>query len=197
MKAGDEIKKLIGKLAETMKKNKRVELMVYGALIALGVLLFASTMKPNNNPKITEQQPTSDEVARSERDMEDRLENVLSSIRGAGNVEVMIMYDTGTQIVPAMSVDTQTSTSQTVNNDTQTVNENQVQSQKPLTTTQGGAGQAVILTQKQPAIRGVIVIAQGAADVTVRVSLKRAVQTVMGVEPECVEVFEMKAADKE
>lgn len=42
-----------------------------------------------------------------------------------------------------------------------------------------------------PKIRGVIVIAEGAADISVRFSLAAAVSTVLGIDENSVEVFAM------
>ncbi len=45
--------------------------------------------------------------------------------------------------------------------------------------------------ERQPTVRGVIVVAQGAADISVRMKLQSAVQAVLGVEASRVEVLEM------
>ncbi len=45
-------------------------------------------------------------------DIESRLEEILSQIEGAGEVRVMITYATGTEIVPAMSTESQSSVSE-------------------------------------------------------------------------------------
>ena len=46
-------------------------------------------------------------------------------------------------------------------------------------------------------MRGVIVIAEGAADVSVRVKLSNAVMTVLGISADRIEVFEMKRGEWE
>ena len=56
--------------------------------------------------------------------------------------------------------------------------------------TEGGQS-PIILVEREPEIRGVIVVAEGAADPAVRLSLQRAVQAVTGVPLSCIEVFEM------
>ena len=47
-----------------------------------------------------------------------------------------------------------------------------------------------LLYEKEPEIRGVIVVAEGAADVSVRLDLQRAVCAVLNVPISAVEVFE-------
>ena len=92
-----------------------------------------------------------------------------------------------------MSTDTQTGITQSA----ESVTENRTESSRPVTVSQGGGNEALVLTEKQPIVRGVIVIAEGAADIAVRINLQNAVRTVLGIELSCIEVFEMKATEKE
>ena len=192
-KNGVELGKLLAKLTDRMKKDKRFELCVYGVLVLAGILIYAATTVPKSNAENTGAAETQSIVCSSERETEERLKSVLSCIRGAGKVEVMITYDTGAQIVPAMSTDTQTGITQSA----ESVTENRTESSRPVTVSQGGGNEALVLTEKQPIVRGVIVIAEGAADIAVRINLQNAVQTVLGIELSCIEVFEMKATEKE
>ena len=74
-----------------------------------------------------------------------------------------------------------------------TINENRTESSRPATV----QDEALVLTEKAPAVRGVIVIAEGAADIGVKLKLQSAVQTVLGVEIDQIEVFEMSLAEYE
>ena len=188
--------KLLAGLTERMKKDKRFELCVYCALVLAGILIYAVTSFPKNSvvEPVSLEEP--DSVYSSERETEERLKNVLSCIRGAGEVEVMITYDTGAQIIPAMSTDTQTGITQSSGTGTESVTENRTESSRPATVSQTGGNEAIVLTEKQPVVRGVIVIAEGAADITVRMNLQNAVRTVLGVDLSCIDVFEMKAIEK-
>ena len=47
------------------------------------------------------------------------------------------------------------------------------------------------MVEKKPKIRGVIVVAEGASDIGVKLNLYNAVQTVLQVEASKVDVFEM------
>ena len=192
-KNGADLGKLLAKLTDRMKKDKRFELCVYGALVLAGILIYAATTVPKSKTENTGAAETQSIVCSSERETEERLKSVLSCIRGAGKVEVMITYDTGARIVPAMSTDTQTGITQSA----ESVTENRTESSRPVTVSQGGGNEAIVLTEKQPIVRGVIVIAEGAADIAVRINLQNAVRTVLGIELSCIEVFEMKATEKE
>ncbi len=193
---GITLKGMLAWLAERMKKDKRFELFVYGALVLLGILIYIITSIPDGREAAPDAAVGGGAAYSGERETEERLESVLSCIRGAGMVEVMITYDTGTQIVPAMSTDTQTGITQNSGSGTESITENRTESSRPATVSQGGANEAIVLTEKQPIVRGVIVIAEGAADISVRMNLQNAVQTVLGVPPGCIDVFEMKAVEK-
>ena len=176
------IKAYSGKLADKMKADRRVELIVYGALILLVLLLFVSSTKGNEKAKVNAEVTSVTQTATAENyaDVESRLEEILSCIRGAGEIKVMITYDTGTQIVPAMSTNTQTNTSETTSESSSTLNESQTESKEPVTVSQSGSNQVIVLTERMPEIRGVIVIAQGAADISVRMKLEECCRNCTG-----------------
>ena len=195
-RSGFSFRELFIRLTERMKQDKRFELCVYGALVLAGLLVYVGTAAPKGDASKKNTEAPVQTVYSGERETEERLEHILSCIRGAGKVEVMITYDTGTQIVPAMSTDTQTGITQNSGNDSQSTIENRTESSRPATVSQNGGNEAIVLTEKQPVVRGVIVIAEGAADIAVRLNLQNAVRTVLGVELSCIEVFEMKAIEK-
>jgi stage III sporulation protein AG len=106
------------------------------------------------------------------------LEEVLAAIKGAGKVKVFITYETTTEKIPAYNSETTTANG----------GQNEAQSQRPAT----DGGGTIVLTERRPKIQGVVVVAQGAHDMSVRLMLSQAVQTSLGVSPGNVEVFEMK-----
>lgn len=178
--AEEKGKKLIENLIIRMKGNKRLELGIYGGLALLCLLLC---IPGRDKDKSETPQPVA--AASETNDLEQRLMDTLSCVRGAGKVKVMITYETGSEIVPAMNTDVTSSVSVSGENQTRT------ESSSPVTTYQNGENEAIVLMEKEPTVRGVIVVAQGAADISVRLKLQAAVQAVLGVEAEKVEVLEM------
>jgi stage III sporulation protein AG len=124
--------------------------------------------------------------------IEEKLAATLSQIEGAGDVEVMITYESTSEIVPAISVDKQTST-MTDNRDSGTSTTSTENTQSEVVTVGGSSGSsALVLKEISPKIRGVIVVAEGADDITVRLNLLGAVQTLLNVGPRQVDVYKMK-----
>lgn len=188
-------KKLFGSLIERMKTDKRFEIGVYVVLVALIILLYALSSLDSKAEEPADEATAQTAVQttyETEQELESRLATVLSNIRGAGKVEVMITYETGTEIVPAMSVDSQNSTS--TGQSTSTTS--QTESSSPATVSDSGKNEPIVLTEIRPTIRGVIVIAEGAADIGVALDLQRAVQTVLGVAADSIEVFEMSVKEE-
>ena len=188
---------LFAKFLARVKTDKKFEYAVYGALGILAVLLMVwptADKKGGQSNKLAEDTSAGSMIltqSGGEGETEARLKQILSHIRGAGVVEVMITYETGKQIVPAMSTDVQSSTTQS-QGDVSSVSESVNESSQPATVSRNGGNEAIVLTEVQPKVRGVIVIAEGAADVRVRVNLQNAVMTVLGIDADCIDVFEMK-----
>lgn len=184
--ADEKGKKLIENFVLRMKANKRLELGVYGGLALLCLLLCIPGI---NGDKSKAEQPIV--ITTEEDQLEQRLMDTLSCVRGAGRVKVMITYETGSEIVPAMNTDVTSSVSVSGENQTRT------ESSSPVTTYQNGENEAIVLMEREPTVRGVIVVAEGAADISVRLKLQAAVQAVLGVDAQKVEVLEMGIAGME
>ena len=187
---------MLGRIAARLKADKKLEMAVYVGLALLIVVLYLSTLFPKENKQAALQPEAKSNAytSQTELEVEQRLESVLSSIRGAGRVEVMITYETGPEIVTAMNTDTNTNRSETVDNGKESKVEQQTESKKPATVSGGGGTEPIVITEKQPSVRGVIVVAEGADNIKVRMDLQRAVQTVLDVPAANIEVFALGGA---
>ena len=176
---------------EAVRGNRRLELILYGGILLVVILLYSASLASGRGKteKAEKQEPESASVD-SETDVEERLCSVLSSIRGAGRVEVMITYETGTEVVPAMSTRTDSNTAETSDSgkSSLTVQVNEVS--EPATMGGSGGNEPIVLLTRQPVVRGVIVVAEGAADIKVKLDLQRAVRAVLDIPLSNIEVFE-------
>lgn len=172
---------LWNRLTAKMKSNKKVEIGVYLGIGLMIALLYLSGIQPAEKPKDAQ----TPQAAATERGDEARLKEALSMIRGAGAVEVMLTYENGRELVPAYSTDTQSSAQ-----NGETVSQNE--STRPVTIMKSGQEEAMVLKEVEPRIRGVIVIAEGADDIKVRMDLLRAVSKALDIDLDHVEVFTME-----
>ena len=179
-----------GLIARFAKLDIKKKIQYVGILLVIIVILaiyfasFSSTPAENPADDITTAPQYDD-------DIETRLKQTLSRISGAGEVEVMITYRSSGEIVPAISVDKQTSTTtDTDEGGSSTTNTENTQSEI-VTVNTGDGNAALVLKEESPPIKGVIVVAEGADDIGVKIDLLSAVQTILNISPDQVDVYKM------
>lgn len=173
-----------------LKNKKSMEIIIAVIIIAIIVMIYISTLMPSK-PQTNELQDESSN--QSVVQLETRLEDVLSAIDGAGSVRVMITYETDKEIVPAMDTQRQSTTNE--NMESGALSQSETESKKPVTVQQQSGAETVIITEKQPVVRGVVIVAQGAGNPKVKMDLLQAAQTVLNISPAQVDVFTMNKKD--
>jgi len=191
------------KLVEKIKAYKNKEFIIAVLIIAVIISIYLSTIDHRSTEPAEEKEENrydikyvdADETADS--DLEMKLKQKLSAIKGAGKVEVMITYKSGKEYVPALSqVESSTVTKeQDASGGVRTVTQSE-QNNEPVTMNDSSGAKPLILKEIEPEIKGVIVIAEGADDLGVRIELRRAVQTALGLNANQVEVFTMEKEEE-
>lgn len=199
MEGKSSIKELISKF----KEIKNVEWIVVILIIAIIISIYASTLNNTSDTRQAEEQKENDTglhwvdednspQARDER----KLEEILSAIKGAGEVQVMVTYTSGKEIVPAMNTIESTTTTEEEDNDggVRNINQTDINSQ-PSTFNDSEGSKPIILKEVEPEVKGIIIISEGAEDIRVKLELMKAVQIALGVKPNQVEVFPMEKSN--
>jgi stage III sporulation protein AG len=194
-KTGDKSK--TGLLARYLKLDTKKKIQYAAILLIVIVILtiyFSSVAKNRSNENSEASSGAAAPVAETAEPADDiarRLQETLSAIEGAGRVEVMITYESTKELVPAFSVDQQISTTVDESSDGKSTT-NSENSQSEIVTISGSDGsKALILKENSPKIKGVIVVAEGADDIGVKLNLLSAVQTILDVSPDQVNVYKM------
>jgi len=199
-----ENKKSLKDLISRFKEIKNIELILAILVISIIVSIYTSTLNKESSTGQNEYHQDSDTTdlhwvnnnASYENRDEQRLKEILSSIKGAGQVEVMITYSSGKEIIPAMNTVESTTITEEEDNNGGTRRINQTDKNfHPSTYNDSEGTKPIILKEVEPEIKGVIVIAQGAEDIRVKMELMRAVQVALGVKPNQVEVFPMEQSN--
>lgn len=189
------------KFVDKFKKVENIEYFILILAIAIIIGLFSNWFQPKEeiqtaagsfDPLETPSHTTKEE----ESDQEYRLKQVLSTIKGAGKVEVMISYKSGKELIPAMN--TVESNIETEERDSNGGIRKVIQvdsNSQPVSMTTSDGTKPLITREVQPEVLGVIVVAEGAEDIRVQMELQKAVQTVLGINSNQVDIFVMK--DKE
>ena len=188
----------IKRISERIKNMKSIEIFVVILVIAIVVSLYTSSFGKPSSSAGEKDEPDDKGVQwvswEANRDqLEAKLQEKLSSIKGAGKVEVMITYKSSKEIIPAVNTtESQTTTEeQDTSGGVRTVSQRDVNSQT-VTMNDPGGTKPLVIKEVEPEIKGVIVIAEGAKDIRIKMDLMRAVQTALGVSAGQVEVFEME-----
>lgn len=168
-------------------KSKRLYVVLVAVFIGAGVfLLFISDHQESS-------QPTTSQLSTTEsylNNLEERLNNVLSAIVGAGEVKCMITLDGEVERVVAYSNDEKKSSSSntTTSGATNSSNTSTI-SKEPILITVNGKTEPLVLYEIMPAIKGIVVVASGADSVKVKLDILKAVQALLKVESSQVEIF--------
>lgn len=177
-----------------IKKHPALIYVLYAAvgLIAVMFYVIGSGVRCGGNADETPARSETSPERTGERDaLEQRLIDVLSKIRGAGRVDVLVTYETNGEIVTA----TVRQTDEDVRNADGTGGSETSRSVREVTepaTIETEKGHApIVLYEKEPVIRGVIVVAEGASDFSVRQKLQAAVHVATGIPIDRIEVLEM------
>jgi stage III sporulation protein AG len=187
-----------GAIAESWKARiKKYPGLAYVPYVAIGLaavllyLLGAGTGCRSDTPRLTETvaaQPT-DPGGRDA--LERKLIEVLSKIRGAGRVDVLVTYETNGEIVTATVRQTDEDVKDANGTGGSETSRIKREVTEPATVETESGRVPIVLYEKQPVIRGVIVVAEGASDFSVREKLQAAVCAATGIPISRIEVFEM------
>ncbi len=168
-----ELKNIFQKMLFVLKKYR------YAVLIFLiGVLLM---MIPTGQKKIVEEETKATVALPTEYNLEERLQKILSSVSGAGEVQVILTISAGEEILYQTNEDrTEAEKDSSVRWDTVII-EN------------GQRAETGLVKQVIPAeYQGAIIVCQGAEDPKVRLAIVDAVSKLTGLGANCISVLKMK-----
>lgn len=202
----EKLKKVKEKLKQKDGENnkKTIENLVVFAIILIITIVAINyiwsddskkrTITNDSNKKLAmEESNKQNETNDNNENIEERLENILSNIKGVGKTQVLLTYSQTSQIIPIYDEDSSSSTTEEKDSGggTRTVNEN---STKKEVKYEENNGVKTPITQSivNPKIEGAIITAQGANDATVKTNIIQAVEAVTGLATYKIQVFEMK-----
>lgn len=167
-----EINKILNK--------KNAATILYIVIICGAAFMLLPEKRPQDTAKISSEDIQGEDLRQTEK----RLESILSMCEGAGNVKVMLTYkNKGTIAVAENRNNSENREGESVKSDTGTE------------VVFNGEKEPVILSQGEPEIEGVVIVAEGGGNIQVKNSLTRAAQALTGVEPHKIEVLKMKTEE--
>lgn len=163
-----------------VRKIKNIEIVV--AVILLAIILIVYTGYTGAKAKRDKSVNTAAEKSDS---LEQKMEKILSEISGAGKVSVMITYKGSVEYVTANTSNVNTNTTTDISRTTSTTS----QTISPVIINSNGSSGPIIIKEIMPEVKGVIVVAEGAGNVIVRLELIRAVMVALDIGAEDIEIF--------
>ena len=150
---------------------------------------LADTSYQNNNTETTDS--TNDD------NMVTNLEEILSNIRGVGNVKVMITYAETSKTVPVYNEESTEENTEETDSEGGTRKVTQTDVKKEVIYEESDGGGKTLITQSiiSPTIEGAIITAEGASDASVKTNIIQAVGAVTGLATHKIQVFEMARKD--
>lgn len=195
---GDLIKKYLEKIPGLKQGNKKIiEYLII--IIAIGVLIiFAANLITPGETNGTKKGATYTAKVESQKNsnepnykMEQRLARILADIRGVGRVSVMITYSSGPESVLARqekSSQTNSSEKDSAGGERKTA-QNNLETSFLMADEQGGLKEPIVIRQVASKILGVIVVAEGGDNSTVKGDIAAAVEAATGIPEYRIKVF--------
>lgn len=176
-------------------KKKIYSLLSLGIICVLALIIIScipedeNTASDENVAQVEQQQE--EEISSSEqKDLEKKLESILSKINGVGDVNVMITFESSEELKPAFNSNSTTET--TEEKDAQGGERKVTTESENKTMITSNSNSPVILKTTEAKIKGVLVVASGANDSKVKELLYSAVQTALQVDGHQVQIMSSK-----
>ncbi|OAT86904.1 stage III sporulation protein AG [Candidatus Arthromitus sp. SFB-turkey] len=125
--------------------------------------------------------------------VKNELKNILSKVKGVGEVDVIIHFEGGEELIPALdSEKSNTVTEERDSNGGNRVNNNNKDGTKVVMSSQGSSTEPLILKTYNPKIIGILIVAEGADDTRLSYELTKIVSSLYDISESKVSVIPMK-----
>ena len=194
------------KIKELMKSEgnnkKKIENIIYLMAILIVTIIIINfilkgndtSLKKENYESVDKKLATSmEESGQDNTTLQKQLEQILSTIRGVGKVNVFISYSESSKTIAMYDEKTTTSSTEETDSSGGIRNTTSTQTQKDVIFSEQDGSQ-IPMTEKviMPTIEGAIITAQGARNSTVRINIINAVKSATGLSMDKIQVFEME-----
>ncbi len=168
-------------LINKIKKIKHFEIYLAIGLACLIAIIYFVGLNTSDKTKqnlSTENDNISTNYSSSEEYvnyLENKLENVLEDIKGVGNVNVIITLEKGFEYVYVTEEETKTTSNGSIITTTNIVLIN---------------GQPVLQEEIFPIIKGIVVVADGASDISIKMNILSVLQTIVEVDNSKINILQ-------
>ena len=195
----DKIKDIFKFNKEDNTKKKIENLVVLIIILIVTIIAINYIWTDKNDEESSKPNTTNKQLATSEEttstnnsDLEGRLEKILKSIDGVGNVKVFVNYSETSQVVAMYNENTKQSSTEETDTSGGVRTIQQTDTQKEVVYNDE-SGNKTPVTEKiiNPKIEGAIITAEGASNSGIKANIISAVEAVTGLATHKIQVFEM------
>lgn len=195
----DKIKDIFKFNKEDNNKKKIENLVVLIIILIVTIIAINYILTDKNDEESSKPNTTNKQLATSEEttsinnsDLEGRLEKILKSIDGVGNVKVFVNYSETSQVVAMYNENTKQSSTEETDTSGGVRTIQQTDTQKEVVYNDE-SGNKTPVTEKiiNPKIEGAIITAEGASNSGIKANIISAVEAVTGLATHKIQVFEM------
>lgn len=206
----DKLKEIIskGKGENQGNNKKKIENLVFLVVILIITIVIINYIwndNKNSNKTITnstgkqlattqnsQNNQNSSKSEASNTNLEERLENILSNIKGVGDVKVFINYSESSETVAMYNENSKTSVTEETDTSGGVRKVETTDSQKEIVYQENDGDKTPIIQKTvEPKIEGAIITAKGASDINIKTSIIQAVEAATGLATHKIQVFEM------
>lgn len=169
---------------EAVFKGKHSRVLLFVGIAGMALIFLSTVLQTGGsnkpNPSVGAGQLTSQEYVSQ---LEERLAGIVGSIEGVGRCQVMVTAESGVEYVYAVEESQNVNRTNSYNGD-EVARETQQQNteQKYIVVDAGnGKKEALVKTERQPAIQGVVVVCEGAGSMVVQERVTQVVTTALGI----------------
>ena len=182
--ASFDMEKFKAKVQSFIKSDKKVKIILLVGIIGI-VLIFLSEFIGANSPQKDEKDFSDQDIFTNQYAyaLEEKLLTMISTIEGVGQAQVMVTLENGVEYVYAQEEKTSIDKNADTKPDSTTKTQEKGSSEGKIVIIDGenGSKQALVQTQKEPTVKGVVVICEGGDDVLVEQKIIEVIRTVLDI----------------
>lgn len=175
------------KLRETVKNDKKLAVLIIIGIVGVALLLLSEIgAVPQKSDEKTDTVKSVTQ-AEYEKELEERLESIVSSVDGAGRAKVMITLKSSEESKYAVNSSSENQTSD---------GKSQSKSENDYVVIDSSSGDScVVLRTDSPQIQGVVVVCDGGDNSKVKSDVTNAVGALLGINVNHISVLKMKVSE--
>lgn len=178
-----ETKKLTEKVKSFFQDDKKVKIL--SAVLIAGIVLIAlSEFWPSSGKTKEKEDSVSDTMTMQEytQKLEDNIREIVGSIRGVGNLKVLVTLESSEETIYAQETKTSVdSTQDAMSENGKTQLKESTEQKYLLVEGEDGTKQALVKTTKEPEVKGIVIVCEGGDSTTVKSEVINAVTTALDI----------------